>query len=86
MARALILALILAATPVAGLLGTAPRAGAAEPPTITGSAVHAAHGPGTIWFTYTVQVSSEVDLAELTTHQDALLSADPDPSRSIMPR
>jgi hypothetical protein len=43
--------------------------------TLTGSAPSSAHGPGTITFTYTIDLPAAVDSAMFTTHQPAALPA-----------
>jgi hypothetical protein len=76
MVRSLFIALLGATTAGAGLLIVAAPAMAADPPTLTGSAPVAAHGPGTVRFTYTIDVAIGLDSAELATDQDSLLPAD----------
>src|SRR5215471_7613168 len=76
MVRSPYVALLGAATVGAGLLILAGPAVAADPPTLTGSAPVAAHGPGMVRFTYTIDVTVGLDSAELATDQDALLPAD----------
>ena len=76
MVRSLVIAALGATTAGAGLLIVSAPAMAADPPTLTGSAPVAAHGPGTVRFTYTIDVAVGLDSAELATHQDALLPAD----------
>jgi hypothetical protein len=69
--------LVLAAFAVTGLVVWAPpSAAAAEPVVVTGSAPHAAHGPGTVPFSYALQVARDLDSATVATHQDAFLPAD----------
>ncbi|MDQ2839312.1 MAG: hypothetical protein M3Y89_18205, partial [Actinomycetota bacterium] len=50
-------------------------ASAIQPVTISGSAPATAHGPGTVAFTYTVNLPAAVDSTVLTTHQAAELPA-----------
>jgi hypothetical protein len=54
----------------------APPAAAADPVVVTGSAPATAHGPGTVPFSYTIQVAADLDSAMITSHQDAFLPAD----------
>lgn len=74
--RSLFVAGLGAAATVAGLLLVAAPAVAADPPSLTGSAPVAVHGPGMVRFTYTIDVAVGLDSAELATHQDSLLPAD----------
>ena len=76
MVRSLVIAALGATTAGAGLLIVSAPAMAADPPTLTGSAPVAAHGPGTVRFTYTIDVAIGLDSAELATDQDSLLPAD----------
>jgi LPXTG-motif cell wall-anchored protein len=76
MVRKLRVALVVAATVVAGLLIAAAPAVAADPPSLTGSATPAAvHGAGTVVFTYTIAVPVAIESTSLTTHQAAALPA-----------
>jgi LPXTG-motif cell wall-anchored protein len=56
-------------------IGAGPAA-AADPLVVTGSAPATAHGPGSVPFTYTLQVSSGLDSVTAATVQDPVLPAD----------
>jgi hypothetical protein len=64
------------AVAVAGLMVAAPSASAATALTVTGSAPATAHGPGTVPFSYGLQVATELESVTVTTNQDAFLPAD----------
>jgi hypothetical protein len=67
--------LVVVALSFAGLVMWAPSASAADPLVVAGSAPATAHGPGSVRFTYTLQVASGLDSVTATTIQDLVLPA-----------